>query len=67
MKLLLHIPDTALDADVIWLQRHHSVIDRWLDCTDWSMYFTPNDLHTFVCLVCEFTSVDVKFDKWKLE
>lgn len=68
MKLLLHIHNTTPSVNIMWLQRNQCVIsNNWLDCTEWINYFNPNDLHTFVCLVCEFTSVDVKFDKWKLE
>lgn len=67
MQLLLHIHSDTSDVDILWLKRNQYVlIDNWLDCTEWINYFNPEDIYTFISLIHEFTSIDIKYDRWKL-
>lgn len=68
MQLLFHISKPK-PKELEWLYKNqYSVNDEgWLDCTQWASAFHKDDVLSFCSLMQEITSVDLQFDKWKIE
>ena len=68
MQLLFHIYEPK-PRDLEWLYQNKYSVDTegWLDCTRWADAFHKDDTLSFCSLMQEITSVDLIFDKWKIE
>ena len=68
MQLLFHISEPK-PRDLEWLYQNKYSVDTegWLDCTRWADAFHKDDVLSFCSLMQEITSVDLIFDKWKIE
>lgn len=68
MKLFLHVSSSLSQGDKTWLNSNGYAVsqDNWLDVTMLSSFFNQAAIADFCLVVCEATSVDMIFDRWKM-
>lgn len=70
MKPLLHISHPISEDTRSWINQPlggaHVDANNWLDCTALIRDFNQNNLSEFCWRVCEWISVDLMFDAYKI-